>query len=103
MTWPVAPLLPITFAARSLAWQGGVPGGRGAGPSEGAEGPRLGASGVHGTTCPAGGAGGDESADAGARSFWHPASRTSRTSPISVPAINKEYGAAPRRVTTWNT
>src|SRR3989442_1113011 len=35
MTWPVAPLLPITFAARPLAWQGGVPGGSGAGREAG--------------------------------------------------------------------
>ena len=73
----MAPLLPVTPATRSLPWQGGVPIGSGAGPSEGAGGARLGASGVHGTTCPEGGAGacpeggaGEvESADAGAGSF----------------------------------
>ena len=59
----------MTLATRSLAWQGKVPVGKGAGPSEGAGGARLGASGVHGTTCPEGVAGGEESADAGAGTF----------------------------------
>ncbi len=85
----MAPLLPMTPAARSLAWHGAVPGGKGAGPREGAGGAQLGSSGVHGTTCPESGAGGEESADAGAGSLWHPATMTSRTSPIAARAINK--------------